>query len=430
MVCIMRILLLPLVTALLMQLAPSLPAADSKKDAPSVQSLLDSGNKKLQADDHDGAIADLSKVIQIAPKDFRAYFGRSVAREAKGDLKGALADLSKVIELKPQDSRFYDFRGKVRQKMGNLDGALADFSKAIVLNPKFGDAYFDRGGVYDQKMSIKAAIADYSNAITLDPTNFAAYARRGSARSYTDDSEGALADFTKAIEHYPKTAFLYSRRGEVRYDSGDPKGALVDYTKAIELDPKEAGPYVLRGQTRRGQGDLDGALADYNKAIELDPEEHARAISGRGFVFALQGDWPKAYRDFDSAFVSAKWKTLYHPVFRCISQMRLGKLDEAKKELIDAMDKRWDVNPGGWDSTVADFLLGKRDEAGLLVAAEDVDEGTRRRQKCAAWYFAGVARLASGQEADAANCFRRCVATEEKNKVEYDLAQAELRRLK
>jgi Flp pilus assembly protein TadD len=56
------------------------------------------------------------------------------AREAKGDLKGALADLSKVIELKPQDSRFYDFRGKARQKMGDLDGALADFSKAIVLN--------------------------------------------------------------------------------------------------------------------------------------------------------------------------------------------------------------------------------------------------------------------------------------------------------
>ncbi|HEV7401782.1 MAG TPA: hypothetical protein VGO11_02605, partial [Chthoniobacteraceae bacterium] len=83
-----------------------------------------------------------------------------------------------------------------------------------------------------------------------------------------------------------------------------------------------------------------------------------------------------------------------------------------------------------WPSRIADFLLGKLDEAALLTAAEAPDAKKTRQQKCEAWYYAGVARLTAGEKAEAASCFRKCVATEVKSYFEYILAQSELPRLK
>lgn len=52
-----------------------------------------------------------------------------------------------------------------------------------------------------------------------------------------------------------------------------------------------------------------------------------------------------------------------------------------------------------------------------------------RGQKCEAWFYAGIMRLQAGQQEEAASCFRKSVATEEKGFHEYRIAQAELARL-
>ena len=47
----------------------------------------------------------------------------------------------------------------------------------------------------------------------------------------------------------------------------------------------------------------------------------------------------------------------------------------------------------------------------------------------ACWYFAGVVRSIAGQKEEAADRFRNCLATKREDYVEYQLAQAELRKL-
>ena len=106
---------------------------------------FDSGTDKLIKHDWDGAIAEFSKAIELAPTDTRAYNTRGMAKKNKGDLDGAIADFSKAIELDPKDAWAYFNRGMAKMTKGDLDGAIVDCSKAIELNPKYAWAYNYRG---------------------------------------------------------------------------------------------------------------------------------------------------------------------------------------------------------------------------------------------------------------------------------------------
>ena len=58
-------------------------------------------------------------------------------------------------------------------------------------------------------------------------------------------------------------------------------------------------------------------------------------------------------------------------------------------------------------------------------------EGRKKesRQRGEAWYSAGMKNLFAGNETAAAEDFHQCLATEQKDFIEYGLAEAELKTL-
>jgi lipoprotein NlpI len=216
---------------------------------------------------------------------------------------------------------------------------------------------------------------------------------------------------------------IYAYNGNVRAVKGNLDRTLAVLDQVLEADPNDTEIRGKRGDLRREKGDLDGALADFNVVVEVFPK-YAGAYVNRGLVFSLQEKWLQAHDDFDTA-LRADAKDFYPAFYRCVAQMRLGKTEEAKKELGGALAERKVAEADEWPSTIADFLLGKVDEAALLEGA-----GNNGAQQCEAWYFAGVVRLTAGRKAEAAECFRKSVATELKSFTEYRLARGELMRLK
>jgi tetratricopeptide (TPR) repeat protein len=63
------------------------------------QALLKRGMLRQSQGDHDGAIADFGKAIELNPNLVQAYASRGVSREAKGDPAGAKSDYSKSIQI-------------------------------------------------------------------------------------------------------------------------------------------------------------------------------------------------------------------------------------------------------------------------------------------------------------------------------------------
>ena len=64
------------------------------------------------------------------------YNSRGLAKETKGDHDGAIADYNRAIELDPKQSRAYRNRGFAKQAKDDVDGAIADYNRALELAAK------------------------------------------------------------------------------------------------------------------------------------------------------------------------------------------------------------------------------------------------------------------------------------------------------
>jgi serine/threonine protein kinase/tetratricopeptide (TPR) repeat protein len=82
----------------------------------------------------DEALADLRKVVELAPKSTVAYFNLGFFHARHGQFEAALQALARVIELNPEVG--YDNRGTILVRMGRYEEALADLTQAVKLDPK------------------------------------------------------------------------------------------------------------------------------------------------------------------------------------------------------------------------------------------------------------------------------------------------------
>ena len=136
--------------------------------------------------DHDAALSELHKALQIAPYLGEGYFQRGCVHEAKGQVDLALADFEQAIQCDPQLSLAYLHRGRIRTEKGDLEPALADFERVMTMRPNDPDCYLNRGVCLARKGLISDAILDFQRVLKL--TNHSDYAEP--ARHYLEQLGG------------------------------------------------------------------------------------------------------------------------------------------------------------------------------------------------------------------------------------------------
>jgi tetratricopeptide (TPR) repeat protein len=358
---------------------------------------------------------DLTKIdIGPKPKDAEGFFNRAGARGFNGDMNGAIADLSRAIELDPKSEPAVYRRGAFKLQKGDYDGAITDLSRAIELSPNTADYYSDRGLAKLRKRDNDGAVADFTRAIELDPKNAIAYRNRALAKNIKDDADGALADYNRAIELDPKNASAFNNRGNIKKAKGDLDAAIADFTSAIGLNSNLAVAYKNRGEAKQVKGDAAGAKEDLKRAGELDPqlrdEESSAASIDRGIAKGNEkespastgtvedffnragakkaaGDLDGAIADYDRAIqIDPKDAAIYNN--RGLAKQAKGDLDAA---IVD-FNRAIQLNP---KDAVAYSNRGnaKRDKGDLDGAILDYNRAIRLDPKYAyAYYNRGLAK--------------------------------------
>ena len=189
---------------------------------------------------YDGAIADLSKAIDLGRKDAPTYLYRALAWQGKKDYRRAIADYDEGLKLSPSNAIALTYRGMSYQSLSDFDHALADYDAAIKADPRYAKAYADRGYLRRTQGKIDAAIADYDAALKLDPSANYIYVNRGSAYRAKGDFERAVADYDVVIKANPKYAPAVFNRGFAYFLAGALPKALADLSQANALDPTDA----------------------------------------------------------------------------------------------------------------------------------------------------------------------------------------------
>jgi tetratricopeptide (TPR) repeat protein len=248
---------------------------------------------KGKSNDHQGAIADFTTVIEMSdlrPADKAlALFNRGIVRGQLNDVQGEIADYTILIEMSdvPTEDKVSALvnRGAAKRKLNGHQDAIDDFTRVIEMpdapsKQKF-DALMKRGVAKGDLNDRQGEITDYTMAIKMAdvPSTLKADAliMRGIAKGKLNDRHGEITDYTAAIEMpdlpgEQKASALFIRhdcRGKLK----DHHGQVADLTMVIEMPDsssrQKAAAFVDRGAAKGTLKDTAGAIADFTVVIEM-----------------------------------------------------------------------------------------------------------------------------------------------------------------
>ncbi|WP_434683988.1 tetratricopeptide repeat protein [Pseudanabaena minima] len=168
---------------------------------PSTEDLLVNVQQKIDKSDYTNALIDLNWLLQIEPKNVKAFCLRGLVFGKLGDPQSGLKDLNQALFLEPQNPEVRIGRGKIRVEIGDAQGAIADFNELL---------------------------REY-------PSNSEIYSHRAKAHLKLKDYRTAIEDFSRSLALNHQSPQLYCDRAEARYDFGDLKGAIDDYQQAANI---------------------------------------------------------------------------------------------------------------------------------------------------------------------------------------------------
>jgi tetratricopeptide (TPR) repeat protein len=190
------------------------------------------------------ADAHFTRLIGDNFRDAVALTARGKVRFEKGDHDRAIADLDRSLEISPS-SEALTIRGFAWKRKGDKDRAMADLDRAIKLDSGVALAWRVRGATWAGKADYPKALADYTESLRIDPENPESLHHRATMLSVcTDaryrDGKQAVEDATKACEltEWINPLFL-NGLASAYAEKGDFDSAIRWQTRAMELSPKD-----------------------------------------------------------------------------------------------------------------------------------------------------------------------------------------------
>jgi tetratricopeptide (TPR) repeat protein len=269
-------------------------------------------------------VGEMTRAININPRDALAYHYRGWAYRLKGDYEQAVADARRAIELDPARDDFFISRGRTFYLKRDHDKALADFTEAIRLNPA-ADNYHQRGKALFDLKDYGRAVADFDRAAKAKPDSEVAFDYLGRAYHAAGDHAAALKSLNEAIKINPNYPAANLHRGQVYAAVRDFDRAVADFDRAVTLDENLAAAYLERGKAylNRDDPDYNQAIIDLGKAIKKDANS-AEAYFNRGVAYEKGGDAASAAADFRKVLEFAD------PALSEEARLRLRNLDARK----------------------------------------------------------------------------------------------------
>ncbi|GIV34705.1 MAG: hypothetical protein KatS3mg031_2240 [Chitinophagales bacterium] len=223
-------------------------------------------------------------------------------REAKekyydGDIQGALSDLSRIIQDNPSNEEAWYERGRIYSEQKKYLQAVQDYTRVIELNPRHHKAFYLRGYAKYMMGNWQGAISDFNLSLELYDNSALAFWYRAESKLKVGDVAGACEDWDKAYrlgyfeatrrisEHCREqqisvnvVASAYLRKGDACLDKKDAKTALEYYQKALELNPESAEVVYSIGLAEQMLGKTKEACDSWQKAAALGSPEAVQML--------------------------------------------------------------------------------------------------------------------------------------------------------
>jgi tetratricopeptide (TPR) repeat protein len=191
---------------------------------------------------YDKARRDIDMAVKKATNDFLLYYAytsKAALCEQATNHQQALREFGKAIQINPKYPVAYAYRARTYNSLGSYDLAIIDCNMAILFDSDLAIAYITKGDAYLSIHELDKAINAYTKGIALDTNSTTAYYWRACAYSEKENYTNAIADFSRYIKLDPTFANSYSSRGLLLSRIGDFNEGIKDCQKAIQIDSND-----------------------------------------------------------------------------------------------------------------------------------------------------------------------------------------------
>jgi tetratricopeptide (TPR) repeat protein len=397
----------------------SLSFAGSWSAQDDLKALVERASRLLEQRRFSEALEVLDRCVAADGSKASLHAWRASIRSQLGDHDGAIEDATRAIELDPKDYRGFYERGFSLYHQKEFARALADYDRAIALEPGNAALHGERGDLLRDMDAPGAAVAAYDAAIELSPTWVGAYMGRAQALNSLTDYAAALRDLRRATELAPQAADLWWLRAFSEAQCGDDAAALRSADEFVRLQPDELRAWAsgLRAYVAWDAGELDLAVELLARAVEAkeppanEAQDESRAVIARAEHLLALGHVQLAAGNLDAAVTSLE-SAAQHGDPRQFGRARMMQwcvdarahgLDEAGKKLEERIGERIE-ELSAVERDLAKFC--RTGEDGSLVAAELFPS-----EICAWSFFAAWRFDLAGDRAGTERWLRRCLNT-------------------
>ena len=124
-----------------------------QSDNTEVTQLMGNGVEAMNSEDYKTAIADFTKITQLAPAFAEGWNKRATVLYMVGDYQGSLADVDKTLKLEPRHFGALSGLGLIDAALERDEEAIAAFERALAVNPNMP-------GVIDNIDQLKQRLKD------------------------------------------------------------------------------------------------------------------------------------------------------------------------------------------------------------------------------------------------------------------------------
>ncbi len=143
-------------------------ANEALKQSPTnIAALYCLANARRAKRDYLGANIEYTRLIQLKPDYYLAYYERGLVKSLLNDFKGAIQDFDKCLKYKSTYIPSYLSKGIANFKLFEFDKALVDLNRTIVAWPEKPSAYYYRGLTYLRMNKYAEACEDLNKANSL-----------------------------------------------------------------------------------------------------------------------------------------------------------------------------------------------------------------------------------------------------------------------
>lgn len=232
----------------------------------------------MQAERQAGALSELTKAHELAPRDAAIALELGKALASAGKDEQAAPMLQRAMELNPPSMAAGYQLGLVLERLNRLSEAIPLLQKAEAAHPDDAEILTNLGMALCQAQRTKEAAPLLQRAVALAPENVTAHQDLAVAYIQLSQFDDAIVQLRAALKLSPDAAQLHYNLGFALKMQDDAADAIPELEAAEKLNPTAPEPPYLLGVLYMQAGRYADAERELSASLRL------RANNGDGWA--------------------------------------------------------------------------------------------------------------------------------------------------